>query len=100
MAKAQMDAIALLKADHRTVEELFEKYEKARANKADIAKKICLELTVHSMLEEEIFYPACREAGVEEDKIDEAIVEVQGAAVELLRVAQLPGLVHRNALIQ
>src|SRR6185312_1724869 len=75
------DAIALLKADHRKVEELFEKYENARGRKAEIAKKICMELTVHTMIEEEIFYPACREAGVESDMMDEANVEHDGAKV-------------------
>lgn len=76
---AQKDAIALLKADHRKVEELFEKYESARSRKAGIAKQICMELTVHTMIEEEIFYPACREAGVESDMMDEANVEHDGA---------------------
>ena len=78
-AAKKKDAIALLKADHRKVEDLFEKYESARSKKADIAKKICLELTVHTMIEEEIFYPACREAGVESDMMDEASVEHDGA---------------------
>jgi hypothetical protein len=73
------DAIALLKADHRKVEELFEKYESARGRKAEIAKQICMELTIHTMIEEEIFYPACREAGVESDVMDEANVEHDGA---------------------
>jgi hypothetical protein len=77
---AAKDAIALLKADHRKVEELFEKYETSRSKKADIAKQICLELTVHTMIEEEIFYPACKEA-VEEDNLDEAQVEHDGAKV-------------------
>ena len=76
---AKNDAIALLKADHRKVEELFEKYESARGKKADIAHKICLELTIHTKIEEEIFYPACREAGVESDMMDEANVEHDGA---------------------
>jgi hypothetical protein len=76
---APKDAIALLKADHRKVEELFAKYETARAKKADIAKQICLELTIHTIIEEEIFYPACREAGVESDMMDEANVEHDGA---------------------
>ena len=75
------DAITLLKADHRKVEELFEKYESARGKKADIAKQICMELTIHTMIEEEIFYPACREAGVESDMLDEANVEHDGAKV-------------------
>jgi len=76
---APKDAIALLKADHRKVEELFEKYENARGKKADIARKICMELTIHTMIEEEIFYPACREAGVDSDMMDEANVEHDGA---------------------
>jgi hypothetical protein len=76
---AKTDAIALLKADHRKVEALFEKYESARSKKADIARQICMELTIHTMIEEEIFYPACREAGVESDMMDEANVEHDGA---------------------
>ncbi len=81
MPSKKQDAIALLKADHRKVEELFEKYESARSKKADIAKQICMELTIHSMIEEEIFYPACREAGVESDMMDEANVEHDGAKI-------------------
>jgi len=76
---AKKDAIDLLKADHRKVEGLFEKYESARSKKADIARQICMELTIHTMIEEEIFYPACREAGVESDMMDEANVEHDGA---------------------
>lgn len=73
------DAIALLKADHRKVENLFEKYESARGRKAEIAEQICMELIIHTMIEEEIFYPACREAGVDSDMMDEANVEHDGA---------------------
>jgi hypothetical protein len=76
---APKDAISLLKADHRKVEELFAKYESARAKKADIAKQICMELTIHTTIEEEIFYPACKSAGVEADMLDEAHVEHDGA---------------------
>jgi hypothetical protein len=71
----------MLKADHRKVEDLFEKYEKSRSKKAELARQICMELIIHTMLEEEIFYPACREAGVEEDMMDEANVEHDGAKV-------------------
>jgi len=78
---ARNDAIALLKADHRKVEELFAKYETARGKKAEIAKRICLELTIHTMIEEEIFYPACRKAGVDAAMMDEANVEHDGAKV-------------------
>src|ERR1700710_3067217 len=81
MPAAKKDAIALLKADHRKVEDLFEKYETARSKKADIARQICMELTIHTMIEEQIFYPACREAGVESDMLDEANVEHDGAKV-------------------
>ena len=76
---AAKDAIALLKADHRKVEELFEKYESARSRKMDIAHQICMELSIHTMIEEEIFYPACRQAGVDTDMMDEANVEHDGA---------------------
>jgi hemerythrin superfamily protein len=81
------DAIALLKADHRTVEELFAKFEKASGDgaKEKIAKQICLELTVHTMLEEEIFYPAC-EGKVEEDDLKEAYVEHDGAKVLMAEI--------------
>ncbi|MDB5472041.1 MAG: hemerythrin [Caulobacter sp.] len=74
------DAIALLKADHRKVEELFEKFENASGDgaKRRIAEQICLELKVHAMIEEEIFYPAC-EGAVEEDLLKEAYVEHDGA---------------------
>ena len=59
----QADAIALLKADHRKVEELFEQFEKAKdhGQKQELAQEICTELTVHATIEEEIFYrPAKR----------------------------------------
>lgn len=86
MAKAKMDAITMLKEDHRKVEGLFEQYEKARGRKADLAKQICLELTVHTMLEEELFYPACREAGVDKDKLDEAVVEHDSAKLMIAEI--------------
>jgi hypothetical protein len=76
------DAIALLKADHRKVEELFEKYEGAtgEATKKKLATQICNELKIHAMIEEEIFYPAVR-GKVEDDLMDEAYVEHDGAKV-------------------
>ena len=78
----QQDAIALLKADHRTVEELFEKFEKATGDgrKQSIAEEICLDLSVHAQIEEEIFYPAC-EGKVDEDLLKESYVEHDGAKV-------------------
>ena len=76
------DAIALLKADHRTVEELFAKFENASGDgrKQAIAEQICNELKIHTMIEEEIFYPAL-EGKIEEDMLAEAYVEHDGAKV-------------------
>jgi hemerythrin superfamily protein len=80
-AKPDMDAIQLLKADHRQVEEWFEEFEKSRSDdkKEKLAHKICTALTVHTQIEEEIFYPAYLEATGDEDMHDEAHVEHQGA---------------------
>jgi len=81
------DAIALLKADHRKVEELFEQFEGASGDgkKQKIALEICLELTVHAQIEEEIFYPAC-EGKIEEDLLKEAYVEHDGAKVLIAEI--------------
>lgn len=71
------DAIALLKADHATVNQLFDQFEKARnsTQKSKVAQKICRELTVHTTIEEELFYPAVRQASEEAELLDEAEVE-------------------------
>jgi hypothetical protein len=84
---ANQDAVALLKADHRTVEDLFAKFEKASGDnrKKEIADQICMELTVHAMIEEEIFYPAC-DGKVEEDLLSEAYVEHDGAKVLIAEI--------------
>ena len=83
MAKPEkLDAIALLKADHRKVADLFEKFEasKSASAKKSLAQEICTELCIHTTIEEEIFYPACK-GKVEEDQMDEAYVEHDGAKV-------------------
>ena len=70
------DAETLLKQDHRTVEKLFREFESAdEVRKEDIAVQACRELVVHSLLEEELFYPACRDKGVEDEALNEAQVE-------------------------
>ncbi len=87
MATTPKDACALLDADHRAVKKLFQEYEeltasKARAasdRKAELAKEICTQLTVHAQIEEEIFYPALRQAIKETDLLAEAEVEHQTA---------------------
>lgn len=80
-AKTQ-DAVALLKADHRKVEDLFADFEKATGakTKQKLAEQICMELKIHTIIEEEIFYPAC-EGKVEEDLLTEAYVEHDAAKV-------------------
>ena len=87
MESKPQDAIALLKADHRKVEELFADFEKASGDgrKQKIAEQICLELSVHAAIEEEIFYPAC-EGKVEEDLLKEAYVEHDGAKVLIAEI--------------
>jgi hemerythrin superfamily protein len=75
------DAIALLKADHRKVNELFEKFESAKSGQKEaLAQQICNELKIHTSIEEEIFYPACN-GKIEEDTLNEAYVEHDGAKV-------------------
>jgi hemerythrin superfamily protein len=80
-APAKTDAVALLKADHRQVEEWFAAFEKARteSRKQDLASSICAALRVHTQIEEEIFYPAFIAATKEEDIHHEAVVEHDGA---------------------
>jgi len=77
-----IDAIALLKADHREVEKLFGQFEKAKAadRKRAIVGKVCAALTVHAKIEEEIFYPQARAALSRkgDDLLDEAEVEHEG----------------------
>lgn len=84
-AAGMLDAIDLLTEDHRKVDELFEDYDASKDEADDRAKEervaeICLELTIHASVEEEIFYPAAREALESEDDaetLDEAEVEHQ-----------------------
>ena len=84
-----MDAIALLKADHRKVEDLFAKFQKAKdkRTKKALADEICTELTVHATIEEEIFYPAC-DGKVEDDLRLESYVEHDGAKVLIAELSQ------------
>lgn len=80
MTYEEMDAIAMLKADHRKVEEIFAAFEASSSpsKKQALAEQACLELKVHTVIEEEIFYPAC-EGRVEADLLKEAYVEHDGA---------------------
>ncbi|WP_077034702.1 hemerythrin domain-containing protein [Pelomonas sp. KK5] len=71
------DAIALLKADHKKVSGLFEEFEKSRSasRKKKLVDQICMELTVHTEIEEEIFYPAVKAALKDKEMVPEANVE-------------------------
>jgi len=90
--QADSDAIALLKADHRKVEKLFQQYPAADSDdsKVSLARQICNELIIHAQIEEELFYPACRAQGVEHDMLDEAQVEHDGAKVLVTELMTLP----------
>ena len=80
--KTTPDAIQLFTKDHREVEALFEKFEKASRDgtKEKLARQICTELKIHAQIEEEIFYPALR-GKIDDDDLDEAVVEHDGAKV-------------------
>jgi hypothetical protein len=89
MPEKPQDAIALLKEDHRAVEDLFAQFEKAsgEGRKQKIAQQICLELSIHAKIEEEIFYPAC-DGKVEEDLLKEAYVEHDGAKLLIAQIME------------
>jgi len=76
-ATSRNDAIALLRADHKRVTELFQQYEGTRsaAKKKQLVATICEELTIHSQVEEEIFYPAVKAALKDKELVPEAQVE-------------------------
>jgi hypothetical protein len=99
-SKGGQDAIALLIEDHKKVQAMFKAFEKLKEDeasdeeKAEIVQQTCQELTVHAEIEEEIFYPAARNALDEEDAdlLDEAEVEHASAKdlIEQLEVME-PG---------
>ena len=78
--RTKNDAIKLLTEDHNKVKKLFKEFEKLskkndEEGKEELATQICKELTVHAQLEEEIFYPAVREAIDDDELMNEAMVE-------------------------
>lgn len=78
MKKQAPDAIDLLDADHLAVHSLFQAYRELVRSRAPalqrraLAEEICIELTIHAKLEEELFYPAVREALNDDDLVDGA----------------------------
>ena len=100
------DAIALLTADHESVKALFKRFEKlteqegAEDEMAQLVQRICGELTVHATIEEEIFYPAVREAIDDDDLMDEADVEQASAKALIAELeAGSPGEDQYNAKV-
>jgi hypothetical protein len=88
------DAVALLTADHREVDALFDQYEAtdSDADKGALAAQICLALKVHAQIEEELFYPPARKATGDADLVDEAVVEHMGAKTLIAQIeAMKPG---------
>ena len=86
------NAINLLTEDHAKVRKMFKQFEKMKekmddTEKSELVQQICMELTLHTQVEEEIFYPAAREAIEEQDLLDEAEVE-HASAKELISQLQ------------
>ena len=88
------DAISLLTADHREAKQLFEQYEKIKDNsspeeKLTIAKEVCGALLIHMAIEESIFYPKVK-AGIDDDDLmNEAEVEHNGAKDLIIQLGEL-----------
>ncbi len=91
-AASASDAIALLTADHKNVKKLFKDFDKLKedadaADKEALVEEICAELTIHAEIEEEVFYPAMREAIDADDMMNEAEVE-HASAKDLIEQLQ------------
>lgn len=91
------DAVDLLDADHKLVKKLFIEFSALCEDgaspemKQKVAEKICQELTVHAQIEEEIFYPAVREAIGDDGLMDEAQEEHAQAKEKIARIQGLSG---------
>lgn len=105
-ARSGPDAIKLLMEDHKKVKKLFKDFEKLKdgdggaKEKSAIVQQICMELSVHTRVEEEIFYPAVRESIDDEDLMDEADVEHEGAKSLIAQLETMkPGDDHYDAKV-
>jgi hemerythrin superfamily protein len=85
------DAISILKADHRQVEDWFSEFDGARSasKKQQLASRICEALVIHTTIEEEIFYPAFLEATEDKDIHHEAVVEHEGAKQLIAQIQEM-----------
>lgn len=89
-----MDAVDVLMADHREAEDVFEAFQEATSDseKKKLAEKVCLALIVHMQVEEEIFYPESRAAGVDDGDLDEGIAEHDAAKTLIAEIETMnPG---------
>jgi hemerythrin superfamily protein len=95
-----MDAIALLKKDHREVEQLFKSFERARTagERKKLARKLVTELSVHAVVEEQLLYPLLRdEELVDDDDVLEALEEHHMTKVALLELDNMSAKEERFA---
>jgi hypothetical protein len=95
MPQDNQDALELLEADHKAVHQLFRQYRELAAHDAPdgrrkaLAEQICMELTIHAKLEEELFYPPVREAIRDDDLMDEAEVEHASAKDLIVQILSM-----------
>jgi selenocysteine-specific translation elongation factor len=100
------DALELLRADHEKVKTMFREFDTLKGKddedrrKTELVDEICYELTLHAMLEEEIFYPVLRSAIDDDELLDEADIEHAGAR-ELIGQLEvmMPGDDHFDATV-
>jgi hemerythrin superfamily protein len=99
------NAFSLLTADHKLVKSLFKEFDALKGKgdddrKATLVENICNELKVHAQIEEEIFYPAVRDAIEADDLMDEADIEHASAKQLIAQIEQLQvGADHYDATV-
>src|SRR5437764_6803031 len=97
-----MDAVTLLRNDHKTVEGLFKKFEKAGPNatktKKDLVEKIIEELSIHAAIEEQVLYPTARDAVL--DATDEVLEALEEHHIVKWVLSELDGMDPTDERVQ